>query len=54
MNHENPRILIVDDHKSNRLILLELLSKHNFTTEQAKNGKQALKILQSSVFDLVL
>ncbi|WP_092494205.1 MULTISPECIES: response regulator transcription factor [Virgibacillus] len=50
----NPNILIVEDEqKLSRVLQLEL-NYENYTTEVANNGKQALELLESKKWDLVL
>ena len=49
-----PRILVVDDELSMREFLEMLLSREGYDISLAKNGRQALKILESKTFDLLL
>lgn len=46
--------LIVDDKKEGRYLLRKILSQHNFDTESAKNGKEALRKLRLGKFDIVI
>lgn len=48
------RILIIDDEKMIRLTLKEILRYENYITEEAIDGEDALKKLQSSQYDLAL
>lgn len=49
-----PNVLIVEDEqKLSRVLQLEL-NYENYTTEVANNGKQALELLESKKWDLVL
>jgi signal transduction histidine kinase/DNA-binding response OmpR family regulator/HPt (histidine-containing phosphotransfer) domain-containing protein len=50
------RVLVTDDNKSAREILVDILNSFGFKTETAASGKEALKILESSEkpFDLIL
>ncbi len=48
------RLLVVDDNKVNRLLLGRSLEQQGHTVEMAENGRQALKMLHSRPFDLVL
>jgi two-component system, CAI-1 autoinducer sensor kinase/phosphatase CqsS len=48
------RILIVDDHLSNRLILAKYISDLNIAFDLAENGKHALSLLSENQYDLVL
>ncbi|MCB0166809.1 MAG: response regulator [Anaerolineae bacterium] len=54
MTHEHGHILIVDDHKTNRLKLALGLKQQGHTTADAENGRQALDILRTQSFDIVL
>ena len=52
MNSE--RILIVDDEGRNREFLKEFLEVEGFDVETAKDGREAIEILEKMDFDLVL
>lgn len=43
-NQENYRILVVDDNKENRLLLVKFLEPIGFDVREAENGKQAIDI----------
>ncbi len=49
-------ILVVDDFESIRKVISETLNRHGFTTVHARNGKDALDILQKGYhkIDLIL
>lgn len=47
------RVLIVDDEPDTQIYLATLLSDHGATCVTASSGDEALKLLQSSSFDLV-
>lgn len=47
-------LLIVDDDKSIRMLLSHILTKAGYHLEQAENGKEAVKLLESSQIDLIL
>src|SRR5512142_799124 len=47
-------LLIVDDNKVNRLLLARTLEKLGHTMSFAENGRQALDMLHSQPFDLVI
>ena len=47
------RILIVDDHRLNRLLLRELLVPVGFEVKEAKNGEEAIALWQSWQPDLI-
>ncbi len=48
------RLLVVDDNKVNRILLLRGLEQLGHSVVQAENGKQALECLKSEPFDLAL
>ena len=49
-----PRILVVDDDSGFLMLLAKLLSRQGFDAVPAANGKEALEILQSNRFDLMV
>jgi class 3 adenylate cyclase len=53
-HHEPGRLLVVDDNRVNRLLLIHGLEQQGHTVEWAENGRQALDMLTSRPFDLVL
>ena len=48
------RILVVDDHPTNRELLLRRLEKASYTVTIAESGEDALERLRAEAFDLVL
>lgn len=54
MTTEQGHILVVDDHRTNRLKLSLGLKQQGHTVDIAENGLQALDMLQAQSFDLVL
>ena len=52
--HEPGHLLVVDDNKVNRILLVRGLEGDGHKVETAENGKQALEKLRSDSFDLVL
>lgn len=54
MINEHGHILVVDDHRTNRLKLSLGLKQQGHTVEVAENGQQALEMLRAQAFDLVL
>lgn len=48
------KILIAEDDKNLRNILVSTLKKQNYTVEAAENGKAALDLFYSEKFDLVI
>ncbi len=51
---KNPYILVVDDERKMRTLLSMMLERKGYRTEQAENGKAALKKLLTSEYDLVI
>ena len=54
MSEEKGRILVVDDNRTNRLKLSMSLSQQGYQVSLAENGQQALDLLLSEPFDVVL
>ncbi|CAM2010889.1 ATP-binding protein [Acanthopleuribacter pedis] len=55
MQPGSPNILLVDDNDVNRAVLVNHLSMRNFNLTEAKDGKEALKILEENQdFHIVL
>ena len=48
------RILVVDDHKTNRLKMSFAVKKEGHEVETAENGLEAMEMLYANSFDLVL
>ena len=53
-NNSTPRILIVDDDRSSRLLSAECLAKADIRVTEASGGFEALEILAKEDFDLVI
>jgi adenylate cyclase len=51
---ERGRILVVDDNEINRDMLLRRLTREGYAVGTAENGRQALDLLATQPFDLVL
>jgi two-component system, NtrC family, nitrogen regulation response regulator NtrX len=49
-----PKILILDDEKSIRTTLREILEYEKFEVEEAKDGEEGLNMLKTNQFDIVL
>jgi len=49
-----PRILLVEDNELNQMVALALLGKYGLSADIADNGKRAVEILETSIYDLVL
>lgn len=49
-----PRVLIIDDERSIRTALRDILEIENFTVEDAEDGKSGLEMMGKQKFDLVL
>ncbi len=55
MSDSNARILVVDDIEQNRTLLKRRLTRLGHSElEEAENGRQALELMRSAPFDLVL
>ncbi len=50
----NPAILVVEDTKTNQMVIKLLLTQLGFEPHIANNGQEALEILQNQNFDLIL
>ena len=48
------RILIIDDEKSIRRTLREILEYENFKVEEAADGLEGLTLVQKEKFDIIL
>lgn len=48
------RILVVDDDRTTRHVLSKVLTSAGFTAKVAKDGVEALKLLRTHRFDLLL
>ncbi|NES69828.1 MAG: response regulator, partial [Okeania sp. SIO2D1] len=51
---EKCRVLVVDDHWENRLVVVSLLEMLGFEMSEAKNGKEALEKMMVSLPDVVI
>lgn len=54
METQAGRILVVDDHKTNRLKMSFAVKKEGHEVETAENGLEAMEMLKAKPFDLVL
>lgn len=54
MTQEQGHILVVDDRKTNRIKMSLAAKKLGHSVDVAENGREALEMLQSKPFDLVL
>ncbi|MGD8837449.1 MAG: sigma-54 dependent transcriptional regulator [Desulfobacteraceae bacterium] len=54
MNTSSSHLLIVDDERSMRELLEYMLSKEGYTISLAENGRSAIKMVESTDFDLIL
>jgi CheY-like chemotaxis protein len=55
VSSKQPALLVVDDNESNRYTLTRRLKRENYANVAvAENGRQALELLRSQSFDLVL
>jgi class 3 adenylate cyclase len=53
-SHEPGHLLVVDDNKVNRLLLAHGLEQNGHVVATAENGRQAMEMLRSNPYDLVL
>jgi ATP-dependent Lon protease len=51
---DSPRIMIVDDEEMVRKHLERLCKKENYTVTTTSNGREAIKILNESSFDIII
>ena len=49
-----PRVLIVEDSKINRLVAMQLLKRAEVVGVEAESAEQAIALLQSEPFNLIL
>jgi len=49
----SPRILIADDEKDIRDLFMDSLQPHGFDVQAAKDGRQAIDIIQNGHIDIV-
>src|SRR5262245_20960913 len=54
MTSDQGRVLVVDDHKPNRIKISFAVKKLGHIVEAAEDGRQALEMLREQPFDLVL
>jgi CheY-like chemotaxis protein len=54
MTNAQGHILVVDDHKPNRIKISFAVKKLGYTAEVAEDGRRALALLREQPFDLVL
>ena len=54
VNKKAKRILLVDDHKNIRTLLTELLSTMGYRVLEAKDGEEAMKLVEIGPIDLVM
>ena len=50
----SPRILVVDDSAAQRALTIAHLRRWNFEVEEASDGGQALYLLRSGQYDMVI
>ncbi|NQS88939.1 response regulator [Patescibacteria group bacterium] len=53
-NKKAKRILLVDDHENTRILLTELLTGMGYRISEAKDGKEAMKLVEIGPIDLVM
>lgn len=54
VNKKAKRILLVDDDKNIRILVTELLSTMGYTILEAKDGEEAMKLVEIGPIDLVM
>ncbi len=54
MNKKAKRILLVDDHENTRILVTELLDSMGYRVLQAKDGEEAMKLVEIGPIDLVM
>ena len=54
VNKKAKRILLVDDHKNTRILLAELLSTMGYRVSEAKDGKEAMNLVEIGPIHLVI
>ena len=54
VNKKAKRILLVDDDKNIRILVTELLSTMGYTILEAKDGREAMKLVDIGPIDLVM
>jgi CheY-like chemotaxis protein len=54
MGTQNFQVLIVDDNEINRDMLARRLHRRDFVLSMAVNGREALSMIQSNLYDLIL
>jgi class 3 adenylate cyclase len=52
--HGSGRLLVVDDNRVNRLLLVRGLEQQGYAVDYAENGRQAMEMLQARPYDLML
>ena len=48
------RVLVAEDNEVNRMVLVRMLERLGHTSVEAVNGRQAIEVAQTDVFDVVL
>lgn len=54
MEIKSAQILVVDDNKTNRLVLSRMLKRQGHSIDFAENGKEAIRKVENGEFDMVL
>ncbi|MDZ4165601.1 MAG: sigma-54 dependent transcriptional regulator [Smithellaceae bacterium] len=52
--NEKPRILVVDDEESHRIMLRAVLREEGYEVAEAADGREAVRAVESEVFDIIL
>src|SRR3989304_6365985 len=51
---ENVNVLVIEDNRISQLVITALLKKVNLNVCAVKDGPEALKLLESQTFDIIL
>lgn len=54
LNKKAKRILLVDDHENTRILLTELLGSMGYRVIEAKDGEEAMTLVEIGPIDLVM
>ncbi|MBF0229780.1 MAG: response regulator [Desulfamplus sp.] len=53
-NYSNAKILLVEDNITNQVVAIGILRKLGYQADVANNGKEALEVISSNSYDLIL
>lgn len=52
-SNQSVKILLAEDNRVNRILVIKILEKHHFTVHAVENGAEAIQALRDGDFDLV-